>query len=60
MQQKTILYADQGKVLTDGKIYGKVIYLGDDNFINNFSEITEEQYEDILIQQKIEELQKQI
>ena len=47
MQVKTIkvLYASDGKVLTDGEIYGKVIYLADGLNESSFYEITEEEYE---------------
>ena len=50
MQVKTrkILYADEGKILTDGEIYGKVIYLAAGVKKDKFYEITEEEYQKIL------------
>lgn len=51
MKQRVVLYADQGKVLTDGNIYGKQIFLADGETADKFTEITEEQYEEILQQE---------
>ena len=48
MKTRIILYADEGKVLTDGEIYGKEIYLADGADANDFSEITDEEYEKIM------------
>ena len=54
MKTRTILYADEGKILTNGKIYGKQIFLasGDSGF--SFYEIDEEVYK-----QKLEEENKE-
>mgnify|MGYP003292429363 CR=1 FL=1 len=53
MKTRTILYADEGKILTNGKIYGRQILLqsGDSGF--SFYEIDEAEYE-----QKLEEENK--
>ena len=47
MIEKTILIADKGKVLTDGTVYGKTIYLSDGVTADSFSEITYEEYNKI-------------
>ena len=42
------LTADEGKVLTNGEIYGRVIALGNGDGAENYYEITEEEYEEIV------------
>ena len=42
--RKDILKANEGMVLTDGKIYGKTIYLGDGRKKEDFYEITETEF----------------
>lgn len=49
-----VLEASEGKVLTNGDIYGKVIYLADDLNEYAFYEITNEEYE--AMQPKVEEV----
>lgn len=44
MKTRTVLYADEGKVLTNGETYGKVIYLADGASPDAFYEITDEEY----------------
>lgn len=48
MKTRMIIYADEGKILTDGKIYGTEIYLADERSSDEFEEITKEEYEKIL------------
>ena len=47
MQQQTyiMLIADEGKILTNGKAYGKHITLGNGDKPENYYEITETEYE---------------
>lgn len=47
MKTRLILYADEGKVLTDGNTYGKIIYLADGADADAFREITDEEYNTI-------------
>lgn len=42
-----MLTADEGKVLTDGKVYGRVIALGNGVSPENYHEITVEEYENV-------------
>lgn len=51
MKQETItsikLIASEGMVLTNGETYGTEVYLGTGDSAENWSEITEEEYEGI-------------
>lgn len=50
----TVLEADEGKILTDGEIYGKMIYLAKGRNADEFHEITEAEYEEIQKQNEAE------
>ncbi len=54
MKTRTILYADDGKVLTNGEIYGKAIYLAEGASAADYHEITEEEYKNIIEEQATE------
>lgn len=41
----TMITASEGYILTDGEVYGKVIYLGAGRKTDEFYEITEAEYE---------------
>ena len=46
--------ATEGKVLTNGEAYSKEIYLGINDSIDNWQEITEAEYEEIIKKQEEE------
>ncbi len=48
MKSRIVLYAEEGKVLTDGSSYGKQIFLAEGVSEDSFYEITEEEYESIV------------
>ena len=52
MKTRTIIYAENGKILTNGEIYGKQIFLADGVSKSDFYEITEEEYQMILENQR--------
>jgi hypothetical protein len=45
---RVIIYANEGKILTNGEIYGKQIFLADGVSEEDFYEITEEEYHKIM------------
>ncbi|MBQ8249968.1 MAG: hypothetical protein IJY93_08875 [Clostridia bacterium] len=51
MKTRTIIYADEGMVLTDGVTYGKQIYLAEGVDGSAFYEISDEEYAAILAEQ---------
>ena len=52
MRKRVILYADEGKVLTDGTVYGKQIFLAEGLSADSFYEISEAEYQAILAEQE--------
>ncbi len=48
MSELRKLTASEGMVLTNGSVYGTVVYLGVNDSPENWYEITEEEYADIL------------
>lgn len=48
----TKLTASEGHVLTDGEAYGKEIYLGKNDSVENWHEITDAEYEVILAEEE--------
>ena len=48
MTERKVLYADEGKYLTNGEVYGKVIFLSETDDMANYREITDEQYSQIM------------
>lgn len=58
MKTRLVIYADKGKVLTNGEIYGKQMYLANGANIEDFYEITDEEYEAIQEKERLEALQR--
>lgn len=58
MQTETItmtkIIASDGKVLTDGEVYGKIIFLATTDKAENYHEITDAEYEEIIKKQEEE------
>jgi hypothetical protein len=42
-EKVTVLKADEGMTLTNGEAFGKVIYLGKNDSVDNWQEITDEE-----------------
>lgn len=47
-----MLKADEGKVLTNGEAYGKVVVLGNGDKPENYHEITDEEYWELTAEQE--------
>jgi hypothetical protein len=56
MRTKIVICADEGKILTNGEIYGRIIYLADGMSEEGFYEITEAEYQKILEEQEQTEI----
>ena len=56
MKQETItrikLTATDGMIITDGRMYGRIIYLANIDNPEDFYEITEEEYNEILAREE--------
>ena len=48
MKKRIVITADDDKVLTNGEIYGKSIFLAEGVSENDFYEISDEEYQNIL------------
>lgn len=48
MTVRKVIYAEEGKILTDGTLYGTQIFLADGVSEDNFHEITLEEYEKLI------------
>lgn len=48
MRQMITLYADEGKILTDGNVYGTTVSLAEGKTADDFYEITREEYDNLL------------
>ena len=48
MKTRTVIYADEGKILTNGEIYGTQIFLAEGQSADEFYEISQEEYDTIL------------
>ena len=56
MKTRTVLYADDNKVLTNGEIYGTQIFLAEGECVENYHEISKEEYDKIIeTEENIEE-----
>ena len=52
MKQRITIYADDGKVLTDGNTYGTIVHLANGVSADSYYEITQEEYERILAEKE--------
>ena len=54
MKTRKIIYADEGKILTNGTLYGKQIFLAEGVSEFDYHEISEEEYNAILAEEEAE------
>ena len=47
MKTRTVLYADDGMILTNGEIYGKCVFLAEGMTEDGFYEISDAEYEEL-------------
>ena len=47
MKIRTILFADSGKMLTNGENFGTQIFLAENEMVESYYEITKEEYDKI-------------
>lgn len=48
MRTTKVIYADEGKILTNGEIYGRVIFLAEGESDSDYYEISKAEYEAIV------------
>ena len=48
MKTRIIIYADEKMILTNGEVYGKQIFLAEGMSSDDFYEITEEEYAEMI------------
>lgn len=48
MNRRTTLFADEGKILTDGEHFGRIVYLAPDDDGSAWHEIPEDEYNAIM------------
>lgn len=48
MNRRTTLFADEGKILTDGEHYGRIVHLAPSEDASAWHEIPEEEYNSIM------------
>lgn len=53
MKVRTVLYADEGTVLTDGTHYGTIIWLAEGGSPDDYHPISLEEYETALMAQEV-------
>ncbi len=53
MKTRIVITADEGKVLTNGEIYGKTIFLAEGVSETDFHEITEEECKAVMAEKEI-------
>ena len=52
MKIRTVICADEAMILTDGEIYGKAIFLAENESIEDYPEIPEQEYEKIMAEKE--------
>lgn len=51
MKQRIVLSAENGKIITNGEIYGKTLFLAETDSPDNYHEITQAEYDEIVAEQ---------
>ena len=54
MKTRTVIYAEEGMILTNGETYGTQIFLADGEDAGAYHEITKEEYEEILQEEQMD------
>jgi hypothetical protein len=52
--ERKVIYASEGKILTNGEIYGKQIHLAEGVSEDSFYEISEEEYNALMALKEVE------